>query len=223
MAATMCVAQAEERQPSVNVIVARMLAVLQEGKIRTQAFTVRRDYQLFDKRWESKAQVVARISFVPPDQLRYEIESSRGGLGEKILRDMLDREMEAVRGVGQKELSTQNYDFSLDGEETVDGRRCHVLALRPKREERNLIRGRALVDAETYHILRLEGEPVKSPSWWIRDVHITMRFAEVDGRWMRTLTYAVANVRFRGRYVVESRNLESSSPSPAASGGSRER
>jgi hypothetical protein len=79
------------------------------------------------------------------------------------------------------------------------------------------------VDAENYHLLRLEGEPVKSPSWWIRDAYITMRFAEVDGRWMRTFTYAVANVRFRGIYVVESRNLESPSPSAAVSGGSRER
>ena len=214
LAATIAVAQADERE-SVNVIVARMVAVLQEYKVRDRAFTVRRDYQLFDKKWESKAQVVVRITFEPPDRQRYEIESSRGGIGEKILRDILDREMEAPQGASQKELSTQNYDFRLAGEETVDGRRCYVLALHPKREERDLIRGRALVDAETYQLLRVEGEPVKSPSWWIRDLHITLSFAEVDGTWMRTLTHAVANVRFKGRYVVESRNLEYHSASAA--------
>jgi hypothetical protein len=218
----MAVAQAEEPRPSVNVIVARMVAVLQECKMRSHPFTVRRDYQLFDRKWESKAQVVARISFAPPDQARYEIESSRGGLGEKILRDMLDKEMEALQRVQQKELSTQNYDFWLAGEETVDGRRCHVLALHPKREERELIRGRAWVDAETFLLLRLEGEPAKSPSWWIRDVHVTMRFAEVDGTWMRTLTHAVATVRFKGRYVMESRNLEHPSAAAAVSAESRE-
>jgi hypothetical protein len=220
MAAAMAVAQAE--QPlSVNTIVARMMAVLQESRMGGRAFTVRRDYQLFDKKWESKAQVVVRVSFVPPDKLGYEIEKSRGGFGEKILRDMLDREMEALHGVSQRELSTRNYDFALAGEETVEGRRCHVLALHPKREERDLIRGRALVDAETYHLLRVEGEPVKSPSWWIRDLYITLRFADVDGTWMRTLMHAVANVRFKGRYVVESRNLESPSASAAVSRGAR--
>jgi hypothetical protein len=221
MLAAMARAQADEQPLSVAVIVARMSAVLQEARIGSRAFTVRRDYQLFDKKWESKAQVVARIIFVPPDQMRYEVEQSRGGIGEKILRDMLDREMEALHEVSHRELSIRNYDFSLAGEETVDGRRCHVLALHPKREERDLIRGRALVDAETYHVLRLEGEPVKSPSWLIRDLHITMRFADVDGTWMRTLTHAVANVRFRGRYVMESRNLEPPSASAAVS-GSRE-
>jgi hypothetical protein len=222
MTAALAVAQTDEQRLSVNVIVARMTAVLQESRIRSRAFTVRRDYQLFDKKWESKAQVVARISFVPPDRVGYEVERSRGGIGEKILRDMLDREMEALHEVSQRELSTRNYDFGLAGEETVEGRRCHVLTLHPKREERDLIRGRALVDAETYHLLRLEGEPVKSPSWWIRDLHITMRFGDVDGTWMRTLTHAVANVRFKGRYIVESRNLESLSASGAVSGGSRE-
>jgi hypothetical protein len=222
LAATLAAAQTGDRQLPVDVIAARMIAVMQEGRIASRAFTVRRDYQLFDKKWESKAQVVARITFVPPDRLRYEVESSRGGIAEKILRDLLDREMEALRGVGRRELSTENYDFGLAGEETVDGRRCHVLALHPKREDRDLIRGRALVDAETYHLLRLEGEPVKSPSWWIRDLHITMRFADVDGTWMRILTHAVANVRFKGRYIMESRTLESSSPSAAISGGARE-
>ena len=222
MTAAVALAQADEQRPSVNLIVARMTAVLQQSRNGQRAFTVRRDYQLFDKKWESKAQVVARISFTPPDQLRYEVEKSRGGIGEKILRDMLDREMEALHEVSRRELSTRNYDFELAGEETVDGRRCHVLALYPKREERDLIRGRALVDAETYRLLRLEGTPVKSPSWWIRDLQITMRFADVDGTWMRTLMQAVANVRFKGRYVVESRNLESRSESAAASAGTRE-
>jgi hypothetical protein len=222
MMAAVASAQAGEQPLSVNVIVARMTAVQRESRNGSRAFTVRRDYQLFDKKWESKAQIVARIIFVPPDQVRYEVEKSRGGIGEKILRDMLDREMEALHEVSQRELSTQNYDFGLDGEETVGGRRCHVLALHPKRDERDLILGRALVDAETYHLVRLEGEPVKSPSWWIRDLHITMLFADVDGTWMRTLTHAVANVRFRGKYVVESRNLASPSASAAVSGGPRE-
>jgi hypothetical protein len=215
MAVAMAVARADEEPPTVDTIVARMTAVLQESRSGRRAFTVRRDYQLFDKKSESKAQVVARISFVPPDQVGYEIEKSRGGIGEKILRDMLDREMEALHEAGQRELSTRNYDFGLAGEEIVDGRRCHVLSLHPKREERDLIRGRAFVDAETYHLLRVEGEPVKSPSWWIRDLHITMSFAEVDGAWIRILTHAVANVRFKGRYVVESRNLEYHSASAA--------
>jgi hypothetical protein len=205
--AALAVAQANEPQPAVGIIVARMMAAIQE-KARSQSVTLRRDYQLFDKKWESKAQIVVRITFEPPDRRRYDIESSRGGVGERILRDILSREMESPDAASQKAFSPENYDFQLLGEEMLDGHLCYLLALHPRREEKNVIRGRAWVDAETYRLHRVEGEPVKSPSWWIHDLHIVMSFAEIDGIWMRTATHAVANVRFKGRYVMVSRNID---------------
>ena len=97
---------------------------------------------------------------------------------------------------------------SLLGEETLDGQRCFVLSMDPRREEKDLLRGKLWVDAETYNIRRVEGTPAKNPSWWLHDLHIFMSFAEVDGMWLRTFTHAVANVRFKGKYVMESRDLE---------------
>jgi hypothetical protein len=35
-----------------------------------------------------------------------------------------------------------------------------------------------------------------------------MDFADVNGMWLRTFTYAVANVRFKGRYEMVARDLE---------------
>jgi hypothetical protein len=209
-------AQGGEPQPDANVIVARMMAAIQQCKSRGRSLTVRRDYQLFDKKWESKAQVVVRVTFVPPDQKRYDVESSRGGVGERILRDILAREMETPNATGQKWLTPDNYNFRLLGRETIDGHPCYVLALAPKREERNVIRGRAWIDMESYRLRRLEGEPVKVPSWWIHDLYFSMNFDEVDGMWMRTLTQAIANVRLRGKYVMVARNVDSS-PRPSES------
>jgi hypothetical protein len=39
-------------------------------------------------------------------------------------------------------------------------------------------------------------------------VHLLMSYADVDGMWLRTFTYAVANVRFKGKYEMVSRDLE---------------
>jgi hypothetical protein len=80
--------------------------------------------------------------------------------------------------------------------------------MNPRREEKDLLRGKIWVDAQNYNIHRIEGSPVKSPSWWIHDIQILISFAEVDGMWLRTFTHAVANVRFKGKYVMESRDLE---------------
>jgi hypothetical protein len=199
---------AQAQSPDLDTIVSRMVAVQREDATRVHAFTVRRDYQILDKQMASRAQVVASITFVPPNQREYKIESAQGGLGEKVLRDFLARETEPSREPKHKEVGPENYNFRLAGAGVLDGRSCYVLALLPKREEKELIRGKAWVDAETFQIRRVEGAPGKSPSWWIHDLYILMSFAEVDGMWMRILTHATANIRFKGRYMMVVRDLE---------------
>ena len=194
--------------PDVNTIISRIMAVRQENSARARAYTVKRNYQLLDKESQPKAQVVANITFMPPDQKQYNIESSSGGMGEKVLRDILAKETESPQKAERKEISPENYDFELLGEEMLEGRNCYVISLNPRRDEKELIRGKMWVDAATYNIHRIEGHPVKSPSWWIRDLHILMNFANVDGMWLHTSTHAVADVRFKGKYVMESHDLE---------------
>ena len=203
--------------PDVNTIVARMMLARQVNKARTRAYTVKRDYQLLDKQEQPKAQVIASMTYVPPDQRRYNIESSSGGIGGKVLRDIVQKESEPPKEAQRKDLTPDNYDFQYLGTETMDGRNCYILSLNPRRNEKDLIRGKIWVDAADYRIHRIEGSPVKSPSWWIRDLHILMVFASVDGMWLPTFTHAVADVRFKGKFVVERRDLEYTSDSQAAS------
>lgn len=194
--------------PDLSTILARMMAAQQRNKLQVRPFTVKRDYRLLDKQQVQKAQVVAHITYVPPDQKQYRIESSYGGLGEKILRDILEKETEQARRPDRKEFSAANYNFEFLDATQLDGRTCYLVGIKPKRDDKDLIRGRLWVDAETYNIRRIEGHPAKSPSWWIRDLEVLMSFAEVDGMWLRTFTYAIANVRFKGRYEMVSRDLE---------------
>ncbi|HEY6350138.1 MAG TPA: hypothetical protein VI636_12085 [Candidatus Angelobacter sp.] len=210
---------AQERGPApdVNTIVARMMSAQQGNQARIRGYTVKRDYQLLDKQDQPKAQVIASITVLPPNQEQYNIESSSGGMGGKVLRDIVQKETETPKEAQHKQLSPENYDFQLLGQEQVDGRNCYVLGMNPRREERDLLRGKIWVDAADYRIHRVEGNPAKSPSWWIRDLHIQMIFASVDGMWLHTFTHAVADVRFKGKYVVETRDLEYSPATQAAS------
>jgi hypothetical protein len=194
--------------PDTKNIVDRMLKALQENKARVRPFTVKRGYLLLDKQEQQKAQVVANITVLPPDSKQYNIESSSGGMGEKVLRDVLSKETESPKDAQRQELSLENYEFKFLGEEMLNGNRCFLLSMNPRREEKDLLRGKLWVDAESYNIRRVEGSPAKNPSWWLHDLQILMSFTEVDGMWLRTSTHAVANVRFRGKYVMESRDLE---------------
>jgi hypothetical protein len=211
--AAAAVAQVSAAQPDTNSIVDAMLKAQLSNKARVKPFTVKRNYLLLDKQAEQKAQVVATITTLPPDSKEYEIEHSSGGMGEKVLT----KETESTKGSERKDLSRENYNFQLLGEEQVDGRRCYLIGLKPRREEKDLLRGKLWVDAETYNIRRIEGSPVKNPSWWLHDLSILMDFAEVDGMWLRTSMHAVANVRFKGKYVMEARDLEYSFAQETAS------
>lgn len=213
-------AQENGRTPDVSTIVSRMMSAQQGNQARLRAYTVKRDYQLLDKQEQSKAQLIANITVVPPNQKQYNIEKSSGGMGGKVLRDIVQKETEIPKEAQRRDLSPENYDFQLLGTEQVDGRNCYVLAMNPRREEKDLIRGKVWVDAADYRVHRLEGNTAKSPSWWIRDLHILMIFASVDGMWLHTFTHAVADVRFKGKYVMESRDLEYS---PATQTASRRR
>jgi hypothetical protein len=196
--------------PDLQNIVSRMMQAQDQNRTSSRLITVKRDYQLLDKTYEQKARVVANVTYLPPDHKQYEVESSHGGMGEKILRDVLDHETEKkdARETARKEFSPDNYAFSLAGSEVLDGRRCFVLQMNPRHEDKDLLRGQVWVDAENFNIRKVEGNPSKSPSWWIRDLHILMSFSEVDGMWLRTFTQAVANVRFKGRFEMVARDLE---------------
>jgi len=210
--ATVCAAAQEPSTggpaPDLNTIISRMLAAQQRNRVHVRAFTVKRDYQLLDKEQVQKAQMIAHITYVPPDQKKYQIESSHGGLGERILKDVLEKDLQPPKDPDRHELSQKNYDFRFLGTEAVDGHLCYVLGLSPKRNDKELLEGQVWVDQRTYNIRRLEGKPAKSPSWWVHDVHLLMSYADVDGMWLRTFTYAVANVRFKGKYEMVSRDLE---------------
>jgi hypothetical protein len=211
IAALGALAQAPDQSasaPDLNTIISRMLAVQQHNREQVKPLTVKRDYQLLDKEQDQKAQVIAHITYVPPNQKEYEIESSHGGMGEKILKDVLAKEVQPSKDPERQEISQRNYDIQLLRAESVNGHACYVLGLKPKRDDKELISGHVWVDQQSYNIRRLEGTPAKNPSWWIRDLHVFMDFADVNGMWLRTFTYAVANVRFKGRYEMVARDLE---------------
>jgi hypothetical protein len=196
--------------PTMETLLARMAQARSENQARFRSYIVTRDYQLFGKeRDKTKSQVIADITFVPPDSKKYAIQQSLGsGLGEKVVRRMLTREADITKDYRSTDFSPDNYDFRLLRQEEVGGQRCFVLELLPRRQDRNLLRGTIWVDAHSYLLRRTEGEPAKSPSWWLREVRLVFVYGEVGGMWLQTASEATADVRILGQYTVVSRNVK---------------
>lgn len=196
--------------PAVETIMARMAQARAENRTRLRPYRVTRDYKLFGaERQTSKAEIIADVAFVPPDVKHYAIRQASGmGLGEKIVRQMLDHETDIVKDYGSTDLTPANYDFHFLREDQLDGQRCYVLEMTPKRRGKTLLRGHIWVDASTYQLRRTEGEPGKAPSWWLRDSHIVLTYGDVGGMWLQTASESTANVRFVGPHTMVARDVE---------------
>jgi hypothetical protein len=193
-----------QAQSTAPAIMTQMARAQTENRSQFSPYAITRDYKLLDGSDAGlKAHVVAKITVLPPILKKYTIEEANGSkLGETIVRKMLDREVAFAKDSGASDITGDNYDFLLVREDQIEGQRCYVLALIPKRKSKDLLRGTIWVDTQTYLPRRVEGEPGKSPSWWLKDVRIVLRYGYVGRMWLQTSSEATANVRILGRSAV---------------------
>jgi hypothetical protein len=176
------------------------------------SYQVIREYRLFganDSRTD--ANVIAEVDFKSPAHKEYRIRSSTGSnRGVQVVRRILQHEVEAASDTNQAHtaLSRDNYDFTYFGEAVLDGQSCYLLGLKPRRRETELISGRVWVDKQTFLARQVEGEATRTPSWWLKSIHIKLTFAAVQGTWIQTGMEAVADVRMLGPHTLRSRILD---------------
>lgn len=199
----------DEDAPTLAEIVARLAGAQQENHQGARSYTVLRNYELFSgKKQEGNSQVQAEVSYSPPGTKAFAIRATSGsGRGERVVRRVLEHEAEMASSWQDVALTEENYSFGLLGKETVDGHPCFVLSLTPRRDRKDLIRGRAWIDAENFNVRRIEGAPLKTPSWWVKRLEITMQFSQVMGMWLQTAFIAKADVRFFGEQTLTARDV----------------
>ena len=195
--------------PDLANLIERITQAQLENRTRTKAYSVTRDYKVFGTDADHpRTEVVAKVNFLPPNVKSYDIDQSTGGMGEKVIRHILDHEVDAARDPRDVTVNQQNYNFDLLSDDVMAGQPCYKLRITPKHERKDLLKATLWVDRDSYHILRVEGEPAKSPSFWVKDVHLVLEFGEVSGMWLQTETHAMAHLRFGGEYRITSHDMD---------------
>jgi hypothetical protein len=201
-----------DQQPAdLNAIIDRLEKAQAENRAHYRAYTVTRDYHLFSKGDQMpRSAVVAEVNFVPPDLKSFKIQKVIGSSrGEKIARSLLEHEVQAMKEAKQSSLlDRENYSFTYMGTDTLDGHACYVVGLHPKHKRPNLIAGHAWIDQVAYLPRYAEGDLSKTPSWWLKRVHVKLSFDDLDGMWLETGTQAVAEVRWFGEHTFTSRTVD---------------
>lgn len=208
--ATSVCAQVRTAVPSLEDIIVLMTQAQGDNRASLRPYTVTRAYSLFEGTHSEEviSLVTAEITVGPPESKKYTVQSAEGsGLGEKLVRRMLDGEMALAKDYGSTSITPTNYDFLFAREDVLNGHSCYVLTMLPKRRSKNLLLGKVWVDSSTYLFRRIEGEPAKSPSWWLRDVRIVLLYGNASGMWLQTSSEASANTRMLGPSTVRWRDV----------------
>src|SRR5579864_4737439 len=129
---------AEIKSPDLNLVLQRLEEVQHQDPARSRPYEVRREYKVFrgfDK--QPTSEVMAQINFVPPDMKTYKIIQTRGNSrGEKIVRELLDRETESAKKELGSEITRANYDFVFLRQENFGVVPEYVLQIVPKRKDK---------------------------------------------------------------------------------------
>jgi hypothetical protein len=199
---------AQNAIPTVDLILVRMAEARAENRAHLRPYSVTRQYRLVGAEKQTRSEVIADVSFVPPAFKQFMIQKSSGiGLGERIVRQMLEHETDIVKNNNATDMTPFNYDFRFLREEELSGHPCFVLEILPRRSDKTLLHGQIWVDSRTFLLRRTEGEPGKAPSWWLRNARIALMYGDVEGMWLQTASESTADVRFLGRHTMLSRDV----------------
>jgi len=165
-----------------------------------------RHYRFDNRKSNKHAELTVRMSCGNDGVKTFEVvdENGSGFVRNYILRKMIEAEVESSQNGERKEtrIIPENYDFRLVGTEALDGRDSYVLEINPRKPTKFSIRGRIWVDAQDFAIARIQGQPAKNPSFWIRSVQVVQRYGRTDQFWLPALNHSVAQARVFGATEV---------------------
>jgi hypothetical protein len=194
-------------QPSdANQIVERLLAANRERERDLAAYVVPTTYRVATPEGRVRAEAEVLLRYLPPNTKEFEILSESGSslVRHRVFHPLMEVEVESAAGRNRARsaISPANYDFSLLGEELLDGTRCYLLLLTPKRIEKSLFRGKIWVDAEMFAVVRIAGQLAKSPSFWISRVDFVRSYRKVGSQWLPSRNESITKVKISGRNVL---------------------
>jgi hypothetical protein len=148
------------------------------------------------------AEMVVKVAYHAPNSKQFSVVSQSGSkfIIDHIFKKLLEGEQEAAKGDNQRQtrLTSENYDFEFAGFENAPEGARYVLNLLPKTKNKFLYRGKIWVDAKDFAVIRIEGEPGKNPSFWIKKTEIAHQYVKVDDFWLPAENRTQSVIRLGG-------------------------
>jgi hypothetical protein len=152
------------------------------------------------------AEMVVNATYRAPDSKEFTVVSQSGSkfILDHVFKRLLAGEQEAANPQNRRAtaLSTENYDFTLAGYESTTEGGQYVLNLLPKTKNKFLYRGKIWVDAQDFAVVRIEGEPARNPSFWIKKTEVKHHYIKVNNFWLPAENHTESVIRLGGRATL---------------------
>lgn len=140
------------------------------------------------------------------DNKQFKVVSETGSrfVIDHVLKKLLEGEKDATNDENRRRtaLDTDNYDFTLAGYETSPAGARYILNVIPKTKNKYLYRGKVWVDAKDFAVCRIEAEPAKNPSFWVKKSEIKHKYTKVGNFWLPQENHTESWIRFGGHALL---------------------
>ena len=188
---------------SVDQVVANMMERDHERQAALHGYSSMRRYTLAIPGHHKQAEMLVSMSCGEDGSKKFQVveESGWGVALKHVFPRLLDAEIDAAHPDRRERsrITPENYRFEMAGLDHLRGHAAYVLAIEPRTPNKYLVRGRIWVDADAFAIIRVEGEPARNPSFWIKSTHFVHDYDEPAGTfWFPILDRSVTEARFVG-------------------------
>jgi hypothetical protein len=166
-------------------------------------YKAREDYTVRNSHFDETALMEATVVYERGFGKTYQVISRSGPafLQKRVLDRILKEDAQLSRDEERPHtlLTSTNYKMDVEGTEMLNGKQCYVIGLKPRVRSSSLIDGKAWVDARDFSLLRIEGRPAASPSFWTGRPFIQREYILVNGLSFPQHSRATSKGFFTGR------------------------
>jgi hypothetical protein len=197
-------ASTDKAQVFVGDLLARMMAHRRWQDSALREYAAHRRFHAASHRFNIDSMLEVETKFLSPGPMQSTVVRQEGSafIREHVFDKILSTESE-LSSKDQADVIPENYQFSLLGSDTCEGRHCWHLSVKPRRNDKYLLDGEVWLDAEDYAICRIHGTPSKHVSLWIPRAEVDWHFRRINGIWLTDRIESSSDVRVIGTVLMQ--------------------
>jgi len=185
-------------------VIARMEESNRARQTALQSYHSLRRYEAANLMFHQRASAIVDMQYAAPEEKSFRVLESAGSRAilARVIEPLLQSEREAARQQERKDvdISRQNYLFACAGIDERNG--AYIFVVEPRTANKYLLRGKIWIDKQSFGIVRIEGEPAKSPSFWVRKTRIVHQYAHFGDFWFPISNRTEVELRVFGKSTL---------------------